>query len=105
MEAISAIYAQMRTAAVAAVAAGECFIAAEAALSGAFAGSGLSEERLRDLLAVAAEARAELRSIHLSRHLPTPDLLSAAQIQRNNVLRRYSDDPCETVPDGPDPAV
>lgn len=100
--AISAIYEQMRTAA---VAAGERFIAAEAALSDAFAGSDLSEERLRDLLAEAAEARAELRFIHLSRHLSTPELLSDAQIQRYNVLRGYTDDPCETVPDGHDPEM
>lgn len=102
VEAISAIYEQMRTAA---VAAGERFIAAEAALSDAFAGSDLSEEKLRDLLAEAAEARAELRFIHLSRHLSTPELLSDAQIQRYNVLRGYADDPCETVPDGHDPEM
>lgn len=99
VEAISAIYEQMRTAA---VAAGERFIAAETALSDAFTGSDLSEERLRDLLEEAAEARAELRFIHLSRHLSTPELLSDAQIQRYNVLRGYADDPCETVPDGHD---
>lgn len=102
LEAISAIYEQMLTAA---VAAGERFIAAEAALSNAFAGSDLSEERLRGLLAEAAEARAELRFIHLSRHLSTPELLSDAQIQRYNVLRGYTDDPCETVPDGHDPEM
>ncbi|MDJ0684847.1 MAG: Spy/CpxP family protein refolding chaperone [Alphaproteobacteria bacterium] len=102
VEAISAIYEQMRTAA---VAAGERFIAAEAALSDAFAGSDFSEEKLRNLLAEAAEARAELRFIHLSRHLSTPELLSDAQIQRYNVLRGYADDPCETVPDGHDPEM
>ena len=102
VEAISAIYEQMRADA---VAAGERFIAAEAAVSDAFAGFDLSEERLRDLLAEAAEARAELRFIHLSRHLSTPELLSDAQIQRYNVLRGYADDPCETVPDGHDPEM
>lgn len=102
LEAISAIYEEMRTAA---VAAGKRFIAAEAALSDAFAGSGPSKERLRALLAEAAEARAELRFIHLSRHLYTPKLLSDAQIQRYNVLRGYSDDSCETVPDGHDPEM
>ena len=102
VEAISAIYAQMRTDA---VAAGERFIAAEAALSDAFAGSDLSEERLRDLIAEAAEARAELRFIHLFRHLSTPELLSDAQIQRYSILRGYADDPCENVPDGHDPEM
>ena len=102
VEAISAIYELMR---MDAVTAGERFIAAEAALSDAFAGSDLSEERLRDLLAEAAEARAELRFIHLSLHLSTPELLSDAQIQRYNVLRGYADDPCENVPDGHDPEM
>lgn len=102
VDAISAIYEQMRTDA---VAAGERFISAEAALSDAFAGSDLSEETLRDLLAEAADARAELRFIHLARHLSTPELLTDAQIQRYNALRGYANDPCETVPDGHDPAM
>lgn len=102
IKAISAIYEQMRSDA---VAAGERFIAAEAALSDAFAGSDLSDERLRDLLAEAAEARAELRFIHLSQHLSTPELLTDAQIQRYSILRGYADDPCENVPDGHDPEM
>lgn len=100
--AITAIYEQMRTAA---VAAGERFIAAEAALSSAFSGPDLSEEKLRDLVAEAAEARAELRFIHLSRHLSTPELLSDTQIQRYNVLRGYENKPCGTLPDGHDPEM
>lgn len=100
VDAITAIHADMRKAA---IAAGERFISAEAALSDAFAGTALSEETLRDLLDEAAEARAALRFVHLSRHLATPELLSDAQIQRYNVLRGYSDDPCANVPDGHDP--
>ena len=100
VEAISAVYEEMRTAA---IAAGERFIAAETALSNAFAGSDLSEQTLRDLLADAAEARAALRFIHLSRHLATPGLLSDVQIQRYGVLRGYADDPCANVPEGHDP--
>ena len=102
VEAISAIHEQMRTAA---VAAGGRFITAEAALSDAFVGPELSKENLRQLLAEAAEARAELRFIHLSQHLSTPELLSDAQIQRYNVLRGYANDPCENVPDGHDPEM
>ncbi len=100
VEAISATYNEMRTAA---IQAGERFIAAEAALSDAFAGSELSEEALRKLLAEAAEARADLRFIHLSQHLSTHKLVSDSQIQRYNVLRGYSDDPCASVPEGHDP--
>lgn len=100
--AISAIYEEMRAAA---IAAGEDFIAAEAALSDAFAGAGLSEERLLGLITFAAEARARLRFIHLSRHLSTPPLLSEAQIHRYNALRGYGDDPCAHPPEGHDPTM
>ena len=98
--AIIEIYEAMRSDA---IAAGERFIAAEAAVSDAFGGSDLSEDALQDLLAEAAEARADLRFVHLSRHLETPDLLTEAQIQKYNVLRGYSDDPCLNVPEGHDP--
>lgn len=99
VQAISAIYDDMR---VAAIAAGERFIVAEAAISDAFSGSELSEKELLELLEEAADARAALRFIHLSRHLSTPKLLTVAQIKRYSVLRGYSDDPCENVPDGHD---
>ena len=98
--AITEIYEAMRADA---IAAGERFIAAEAALNDAFEGSDLSEDVLQDLLAEAAEARADLRFVHLSRHLETPDLLTEAQIQKYNVLRGYSDDPCLNVPEGHNP--
>lgn len=96
---ISAIYEDMRAAA---IAAGERFINAEAAISNAFANSNLSEQALHELLEEAADARAALRYIHLSQHLSTPELLSDAQIQRYSVLRGYSDDPCANVPEGHD---
>lgn len=99
VQAISVIYEDMR---VAAITAGERFLAAEATISDAFAGSELSEEALRELLEEAADARAALRFIHLSRHLSTPELLSEAQIQRYSVLRGYSGDPCANVPEGHD---
>lgn len=102
VKAISAIYEEMRAAA---IVAGERFIAAEAALSDAFTGSDLSEDTLRDLIAEADEARAELRFIHLSRHLSTPELLSDVQVRRYNVLRGYSDDLCANVPEGHDPGM
>lgn len=100
VEDISAAYQEMRTTA---IEAGEQFIAAEAALSDAFAGSELSEETLLILLGEAARARAELRFIHLSQHLWTPEILSVAQIEKYNVLRGYSNDPCANVPEGHDP--
>jgi len=100
--AISQIHAQMQDEA---IAAGARLIEAERAMSDAFAGDGLTRAELADLIAASEAARAELRLIHLSRHLETVPLLTEAQIARYNVLRGYSDDPCATVPEGHDPAM
>jgi hypothetical protein len=49
---------------------------------------------------------AELRFIHLTRHLETPPLLTSDQIARYNDLRGYgADDPCTNIPEGHDPAM
>jgi hypothetical protein len=61
-------------------AAGERFIAAEAAIEDAFRKDALDPVRLRALIDTAEQARAELRFIHLVRHLETPPLLTAEQI-------------------------
>lgn len=94
VHAISAIYEDMVAEA---IAAGERFIRAEEALSDAFAAPDLDDARLKVLIEEAAAARAELRFIHLSRHLLTPPLLSEAQIQDYYVLRGYAEDPCTAV--------
>lgn len=86
-----------------AIAAGERLISAEAALSDAFAGKSPDTKTLRELVADAAQARAELRFIHLSRHLSTPALLSQDQIETYSLLRGYASDPCSAVPEGHDP--
>ncbi|WP_420332933.1 hypothetical protein [Roseibium sp.] len=86
-----------------AIAAGERLISAEAALSDAFAGKSPETRMLRELLADAAQARAELRYIHLSRHLSTLEILSQSQIDKYSVLRGYASDPCLLVPAGHDP--
>lgn len=101
--AIEAIFAAMQTEA---RAAGEHFIAAEASIEAGFRASDLTPEALRELIDTAAAARAELRFIHLSRHLETLPLLTAEQIARYNDLRGYgADSPCATVPEGHDPAM
>jgi len=97
--AIEAIFAAMKAEA---IATGERLIAAERALSDAFAGDDLTEDQLVALLEESEAARAELRLIHLARHLETPPLLSDGQIERYNQLRGYADDPCASVPDGHD---
>ena len=99
---VTMLFEEMRAEA---ITAGEHFIAAEAAVSAAFEDTEVSQEELASLLAKAAEARAALRLVHLSRHLATPALLSDEQVQRYSVLRGYSDDPCAKVPEGHDPTM
>lgn len=101
--AIEAIFAEMQAEA---RAAGERFIAAEAAIEAAFREGNLNPDRLRALVDASAEARAALRFVHLRRHLETPPLLTAGQIARYNELRGYAaGDPCANVPEGHDPAM
>lgn len=100
--AIQAIFDEMQSEA---VVAGARLIEAEEAIEAAFRAGDLDDERLRALIAQAEAARAELRLIHLSRHLSTPPLLSADQIARYNILRGYGSDPCANVPDGHNPEM
>ena len=100
LEEITEIHAQMRKDA---IDAGERFIEAEAAISRAFLDASVSSDVLSDLLGESAQARAALRYVHLSRHLETPNVLTADQIKKYNVLRGYADDPCTNVPEGHDP--
>jgi len=86
--------------------AGERFIAAEAAIEAAFRDGVMTPDALRGLIDASAAARAELRFIHLSRHLETPPLLTADQIARYNDLRGYdAANPCAAVPEGHDAAM
>ena len=101
--AIEVIYDQMQAEA---IQAGEQFIEAEAAIEAGFREQQLSEETLRELIMASAQARAQLRYVHLSRHLETPPLLTAEQIARYNTLRGYgSQDPCDAVPEGHNPEM
>jgi hypothetical protein len=102
--AIETIYAQMQAQA---IVAGERLIAAEAAIEARFREGNLSPEVLRELIDESAAARAELRYVHLLRHLETPPLLTAQQIARYNTLRGYdsNNDPCAFVPEGHNPTM
>jgi len=97
---IEAVRAQMQANA---ITAGERFIAAEQALDAAFQQGPPDAEALERLVAKAAQARAALRLVHLNAHLLTLPLLTDAQVSQYSVLRGYSDDPCDFVPDGHDP--
>jgi len=101
--AIEAIHAAMQAEA---RAAGARFIAAETAIEAAFRDGDLRPGRLRTLIDASADARAELRYVHLTRHLETPPLLSGGQIARYNALRGYgAADPCANIPEGHDPEM
>lgn len=97
--AIQRIFDAMRSEA---IAAGARLIEAEDAIGTAFQSGDLDERGLRALIGEAEAARADLRFIHLSRHLSMPPLLSAEQIARYNILRGYRPDPCANVPNGHD---
>lgn len=100
VSAIENIFAAMQ---IEAQAVGERFIAAEAAIEAAFDENGLTPDRLRALIDTASAMRAELRYVHLSRHLETPPLITAEQTARYKQLRGYrAGDPCDTVPAGHD---
>jgi len=96
---VSAIYEAMR---IDAIAKGETLIEAERNLDAGFRTGGLDELQLRRLIEEAEAARADLRYVHLSRHLVTMELLDAQQIAAYAVLRGYAVDPCASVPDGHD---
>ncbi|MDA5093163.1 hypothetical protein O2N63_03600 [Aliiroseovarius sp. KMU-50] len=85
-----------------AVVQGTVLIQAERALDQGFKSGELSLSKLRILIADAEAARANLRYIHLSRHLTSFDILSTEQISQYSELRGYTSDPCQTVPDGHD---
>jgi Spy/CpxP family protein refolding chaperone len=99
---IEAIFQAMRDEA---MQAGDRFIAAEAAVSDGFADPDLTEAQLRVLLEASASARADLRFIHLSRHLQTVKHLTRHQVMQYNILRGYADDPCASVPEGHNPEM
>ena len=99
---IQNIFDEMRTEA---IAKGETLIQAELALSQAFETRDIDQARLASLIDAAANARAELRYVHLSRHLMTPEVLTPHQTQLYMVLRGYQEDPCTSIPEGHDESM
>lgn len=84
---------------------GQELVTAERALDQAFADRSATLVSLRNLIETAEAARADLRFIHLSRHLQTAPILTEAQISKYNILRGYADGPCANIPQGHDPAM
>lgn len=99
VESIEAIYDAMKADA---VQKGRALIEAERALDKGFRSGGMSPAELKELIEGAETARAELRFVHLSRHLMTVELLTDDQVAEYAVLRGYRSDPCAAVPDGHD---
>ncbi len=103
VDAITKLFDAMRAQA---VKQGAVLIAAERALDRMFRDGSATEDRLRQALDAVAQARRDLRFIHLATHLKTPAILTAQQIDRYNALRGYGQpDPCSRVPTGHDPVM
>ena len=101
-EKVQALFEDMREAA---IPTGERLIAAETAIEAAFAAGAVDEASLRQLLGEAESARTELRFIHLSQHYKTIELLTPHQVERYNMLRGYTEDPCANIPQGHNPEM
>ena len=103
IQAIEDIYRKMKQEA---VPLGLELIELERELNTHFANRTITDERLRQILQKIARVRRQLRYVHLSTHLKTPDILKSDQITLYNKLRGYSSDaPCENVPKGHDPEM
>lgn len=85
-----------------AIAKGSELIEAERRLDEGFKSGNLTPALLTELIANSEAARAELRFIHLSRHLITVEVLNDTQISKYSTLRGYGSNRCRAVPDGHD---
>lgn len=72
-----------------AIAVGERYLEDERRLEDAFRSKQISPDSLKVLIDTSAQARADLRHIHLSTHLKATKLLSRSQITSYNQLRGY----------------
>lgn len=84
---------------------GQALMDAERNLDAGFASGGLDTRQLRRLIDDAEAARADLRYVHLSRHLMTVEILDDHQIGVYAVRRGYTSDPCASVPEGHDASM
>jgi hypothetical protein len=81
-------------------------ITLERELNSHFADGTITHDLLDALLERIARVRKDLRYVHLSTHLETPDILTPQQITLYNRLRGYSsEDPCKNIPAGHDPKM
>ena len=103
IQAIEDIYMKMKQEA---VPLGLELIELERELNNHFANRTITNESLHQILQKIAQVYGQLRYVHLSAHLKTPDILKSEQITLYNELRGYaSNDPCKNVPKGHDPTL
>ena len=103
VRAIEDLYAKMKHEA---IPLGLELIELERELNNHFADRTITYELLGIVLERVAQVLKKLRYVHLSTHLKTPNILTSEQIVLYNKLRGYSsDDPCENIPKGHDPAM
>ena len=88
-----------------AVALGEQLIHLEEKLNSGFSNGIMDQALLEKSVQEIEKTRAELRLVHLSTHLQTPNILTNEQIILYNKLRGYSGDPCRNIPEGHDPEM
>lgn len=85
---------------------GDRLVELERELDRSFAEGTVDRENLKDVLERIGRVRSELRFVHLSAHLRTPEILTKDQIAGYNKIRGYgSADPCKKVPEGHDPEM
>ncbi len=96
---IEAIYQGMKAKA---IRLGNRLIDKETQLNEQFANRTINQATLEQLVGEIAKIRTELRVVHLSTHLQTPNILTEQQITLYNELRGYKKDPCSHVPEGHD---
>ena len=97
---IEKIHEEMRSEA---IPLGNEYIHAERNLDTMFKTGSMSNDSLLLLIEQIEDIRANLRYVHLSKHLETLELLSEKQIKLYNKLRGYSEDGvCDNIPEGHD---
>ena len=77
---------------------GKTLIELETELDRQFADRTITRSSLEQMIGHIEKVKAELRYVHLSAHLVTPEVLTAEQIALYNQLRGYSKNPCENIP-------
>jgi hypothetical protein len=79
---------------------GQILISLEKELNDYFSNTTITNDTLETTLKKIAEAKSNLRYIHLFAHIKTTEVLSKSQIKKYNQLRGYADNPCEKIPEG-----